>query len=166
MRSDWFRDALLDLPPSSSRITLSAIPPRARGRGRGHGSGSGNDSPEPERDADVTANSTIRTGRGIGEMGQFSIQAEGDFGSVELDYPNDKEVMQRFICVDEGISFSYHSAHFAHLSRALQNSIKVCLEIQSDGFLSAQIMMAEGEELGEHGGLLHYKMQALEDEVL
>lgn len=105
MRSDWFRDALLDLPPSSSRITLSAIPPRARGRGRGHGSGSGNDSPEPERDADVTANSTIRTGRRIGEMGQFSIQAEGDFGSVELDYPNDKEVMQRFICVDEGISF-------------------------------------------------------------
>ncbi|KIR59745.1 cell cycle checkpoint protein [Cryptococcus bacillisporus CA1873] len=166
MRSDWFRDALLDLPPSSSRITLSAIPPRARGRGRGHGSGSGNDSPEPERDADVTANSTIRTGRRIGEMGQFSIQAEGDFGSVELDYPNDKEVMQRFICVDEGVSFSYHSAHFAHLSRALQNSIKVCLEIQSDGFLSAQIMMAEGEELGEHGGLLHYKMQALEDEVL
>lgn len=77
---------------------------------------------------------------------------------------------------------SYHSAHFAHLSRALQNSIKVCLEIQSDGFLSAQIMMAEGEELGEHGGLLHYKvrplwqplvqvlisgkMQALEDEIL
>lgn len=77
---------------------------------------------------------------------------------------------------------SYHSAHFAHLSRALQNSIKVCLEIQSDGFLSAQIMMAEGEKLGEHGGLLHYKvcpleltpvhaltsrkMQALEDEVL
>lgn len=53
---------------------------------------------------------------------------------------------------------SYHSAHFAHLSRALQNSIKVCLEIQSDGFLSAQIMMAEGEELGEHGGLLHYKV--------
>lgn len=166
MRSDWFRDALLDLPPSSSRITLSAIPPRDRGRGRGHGSGSGNDSPEPERNADVTANSTIRTGRRIGEMGQFSIQAEGDFGSVELDYPNDKEVMQRFICVDEGISFSYHSAHFAHLSRALQNSIKVCLEIQSDGFLSAQIMMAEGEKLGEHGGLLHYKMQALEDEVL
>ncbi|KGB79583.2 cell cycle checkpoint protein [Cryptococcus deuterogattii R265] len=164
MRSDWFRDALLDLPPSSSRITLSAIPPRARGRGRGHGSGSGNDSPEPEMDADVMANSMIRTGIRIGEMGQFSIQAEGDFGSVELDYPNDKEVMQRFICVDEGISFSYHSAHFAHLSRALQNSIKVCLEIQSDGFLSAQIMMAEGEELGEHGGLLHYK--ALEDEIL
>lgn len=56
---------------------------------------------------------------------------------------------------------SYHSAHFAHLSRALQNSIKVCLEIQSDGFLSAQIMMAEGEELGEHGGLLHYKVRPL-----
>lgn len=51
------------------------------------------------------ANSMIRTGIRIGEMGQFSIQAEGDFGSVELDYPNDKEVMQRFICVDEGISF-------------------------------------------------------------
>lgn len=54
--------------------------------------------------ADVTT-STIRTGRRIDEMGQFSIQAEGDFGSVELDYPNDKEVMQRFICVDEGIFF-------------------------------------------------------------
>ncbi|OXC65828.1 hypothetical protein AYX13_05204 [Cryptococcus neoformans] len=165
MRSDWLRDALLDLPPSSSRITLSAIPPHDRGRGRSHGGGGDNDSPEPEVNADVTT-STIRTGRRIDEMGQFSIQAEGDFGSVELDYPNDKEVMQRFICVDEGISFSYHSAHFAHLSRALQNSIKVCLEIQSDGFLSAQIMMAEGEELGEHGGLLHYKMQALEDEIL
>ncbi|AAW41976.2 expressed protein [Cryptococcus deneoformans JEC21] len=163
MRSDWLRDALLDLPPSSSRITLSAIPPRAHGRG--HDGDGGNDSPEREMNADVTT-STIRTGRRIDEMGQFSIQAEGDFGSVELDYPNDKEVMQRFICVDEGISFSYHSAHFAHLSRALQNSIKVCLEIQSDGFLSAQIMMAEGEELGEHGGLLHYKMQALEDEIL
>lgn len=102
MRSDWLRDALLDLPPSSSRITLSAIPPRAHGRG--HDGDGGNDSPEREMNADVTT-STIRTGRRIDEIGQFSIQAEGDFGSVELDYPNDKEVMQRFICVDEGISF-------------------------------------------------------------
>ena len=94
----------------------------------------------------------------------------------KLDYPDDKEVMDRFDCEDE-VSFryvphhsrcsnnrlkqcSYHSSHFALLSRALSQSIKICLQIESSGFLCVQIMMpvSENVPLGGHSGILEFKV--------
>ena len=80
-------------------------------------------------------------------------------GLYQLDYPNDKEVMDRFDCEDT-VSFSYHSAHFALLSRALNQSIKICLQVESTGFLCIQIMMpvGEGVPMGQHSGILEFKV--------
>ncbi|KAK8869534.1 hypothetical protein IAR55_000100 [Kwoniella newhampshirensis] len=149
MKSEWFRDALLDLPPSSTRITLLATPPRES-------------IPPQQPDATISSNGRHRH---RAEVGQFSIQAEGDFGMTELDYPNDKEVMDKFEC-EKRVSFSYHSSHFALLHRALHQSVKICLQIEHDGFLCVQIMMplGEGVPVGGHSGILEFKMHALEEE--
>ena len=82
--------------------------------------------------------------------------------SLQLDYPNDKEVMDRFDC-ESVVSFSYHSSHFALLSRALAQSIKICLQVESTGFLCVQIMMPVGENvpLGHHSGILEFKVNDL-----
>ena len=106
----------------------------------------------------ATASSEARH-RQRAQVGNFSIQAVGDFGSTELDYPNDKEVMDKFDC-EEPISFSYHSAHFGLLSRALNQAIKVCIMVESTGFLCVQIMMPVSDrvEVGGHSGILEFKV--------
>lgn len=67
--------------------------------------------------------------------------------------------MDRFDCEEE-VSFSYHSSHFALLSRALNQSIKICLQIEQSGFLCVQIMMpvGEGVPVGSHSGILEFKV--------
>lgn len=62
-QSAWFRDALLDLPPSCQRVTF-----RARPQG------------EPVTDSRTTS---VRA-RKLAESGSFSIFAEGDFGTVQV----------------------------------------------------------------------------------
>ncbi|OCF40635.1 hypothetical protein I317_05567 [Kwoniella heveanensis CBS 569] len=143
MKSEWFRDALLDLPISSTRITLISTPPKA--------------APPPEQPgATISSNGRYRH---RAEVGQFKIEAEGDFGKTELDYPNDKEVMDKFEC-EERVQFSYHSSHFALLSRALHQSVKICLQIEKTGFLCVQIMMPleKNVEVGGHSGILEFKV--------
>ncbi|RSH81787.1 ssDNA endodeoxyribonuclease [Apiotrichum porosum] len=97
--------------------------------------------------------------------GSFSIHAEGDFGTVQFDYPNAREVMDAFECAEE-VTFSYAAAHVSLLGRALQHSVKICLQIESEGFLSVQVMMPIPESMAPdmHNGILDFKMYALEDE--
>ncbi|KAK6903248.1 hypothetical protein L486_06710 [Kwoniella mangroviensis CBS 10435] len=149
MKSEWLRDALFDLPPSCTRITLLAHPPKE---------------PIPPREPNATVSSIGRRERRA-EVGQFTILAEGDFGMTELDYPNDKEVMDKFDCAEK-VKFSYNSSHFALLHRALHQSLKVCLQIEKSGFLCVQIMMplSENVEIGGHSGILEFKMHALEED--
>lgn len=55
----------------------------------------------------------------------------------------------------------YHAQHFAFLGRALQQSIKICVQIEHEGFMCIQIMMPVGEgiELGAHSGILEFKVR-------
>ncbi|WVF71893.1 hypothetical protein IAT40_006703 [Kwoniella sp. CBS 6097] len=149
MKSEWFRDALLDLPISSTRITLISTPPKEA-------------PPTEQPGATISSNGRYRH---RAEVGQFRIEAEGDFGKTELDYPNDKEVMDKFEC-EERVQFSYHSSHFALLSRALHQSVKICLQIEKTGFLCVQIMMPleKNMDMGGHSGILEFKMHALEED--
>ncbi|QRV86443.1 cell cycle checkpoint Rad1 [Ceratobasidium sp. AG-Ba] len=86
------------------------------------------------------------------------IHAVGSFGSTDMDYPNDREVLELFECA-ERISFrqvvsgaqrhcqlnptfaSYRFSHIARALRALQGSLKTSLRIDGDGLLSLQFMM-------------------------
>ena len=63
-------------------------------------------------------------------------------------------------------SRSYHSSHFAILSRALHQSIKICLQIEHSGFLCVQIMMpvAENVPMGGHSGILEFKVSRISHE--
>lgn len=87
------------------------------------------------------------------------IHAVGSFGSTEMDYPNDREVLEVFECV-ERVSFNYRFSHIARALRALQSSLKVSLRIDSDGLLSLQFMMPASQ-----GALIEFKCLALVDEA-
>jgi cell cycle checkpoint protein len=54
-----------------------------------------------------------------GKLGSFSIHAEGDFGSTELDYPNDKDVMDRFECAAGPVQFRLEECSLGILSTSL-----------------------------------------------
>ncbi|WWC69155.1 uncharacterized protein I206_103091 [Kwoniella pini CBS 10737] len=148
MKSEWFRNALFDLPPSCTRITLLATPPKQA---------------HPPKEPTATISSEGRHNHRA-EVGQFKILAEGDFGITELDYPNDKEVMDKFECAEQ-VKFSYNSTHFSLLHRALHQSVKICLQVETSGFLCVQVMMplSDNVEIGGHSGILEFKMHALEE---
>ncbi|KAF8744054.1 Repair protein Rad1/Rec1/Rad17, partial [Rhizoctonia solani] len=79
------------------------------------------------------------------------IHAVGAFGSTEMDYPNDREVLELFECV-ERVSFNYRYRHIARALRPLQSSLKVSLRIDGDGLLSLQFMMPASQ-----GALIEFK---------
>lgn len=117
LKSSWFRDALSELDPSCDRLTFISNPPDAQvnpmtGKPRRH-------------------NSTKPILR---------IKAAGNFGTTELDYPNDRDVLESFECT-QSVSFSYRFSQIAKSLRAVQSSTKTSLRIDSDGLLSLQFMM-------------------------
>ncbi|CAE6410494.1 unnamed protein product [Rhizoctonia solani] len=68
-----------------------------------------------------------------------------------MDYPNDREVLELFECV-ERVSFNYRYRHIARALRPLQSSLKVSLRIDGDGLLSLQFMMPASQ-----GALIEFK---------
>ncbi|GMK54043.1 hypothetical protein CspeluHIS016_0106290 [Cutaneotrichosporon spelunceum] len=144
IKAEWLRDALLDLPPSCNRVTLRVLPPE----------------PGAVAVADTTRDRSMRH-----TVGSFTVYAEGDFGNVQFDYPNDREVMDSFEC-SRRCEYSYHASHIAVLGRALQHALKVCVQIEENGFLCVQVMLPlpDGLAEGMHNGILEFKMHALEDD--
>jgi cell cycle checkpoint protein len=88
----------MDLPPTCTKITLTAMPA---------------DTTHPPELLEATGSSNQRRYHRA-DVGGFSITAKGDFGQtdvsflvsyrqgeiadVQLDYPNDREVMDKFDC--------------------------------------------------------------------
>ncbi|KAG8688680.1 ssDNA endodeoxyribonuclease [Ceratobasidium sp. 394] len=93
-----------------------------------------------EIDASCDTLSIICTPGGNRREPALRIHAVGSFGSTEMDYPNDRDVLELFECV-ERVSFSYRFSHIARALRALQGSLKTSLRIDGDGLLSLQFMM-------------------------
>ncbi|KAI0003358.1 Rad1/Rec1/Rad17 [Russula compacta] len=114
LKSSWLRDALSEIDSSCEKITLIGSPP---------------DQGEPARRPRVTTTAPV-----------FRIHAEGAFGSTEMDYPNDREVLETIHCA-EPVSFSYRVAHIARAQRALQGSSKTSLRIGIDGTMNMQFLV-------------------------
>ncbi|KAG2120949.1 Rad1/Rec1/Rad17, partial [Suillus discolor] len=112
LSSFWLHDALSELDPSCEKITLIANPV-----------------------ADVQS-----AHRGIPTKPLFRIQGTGAFGSTEMDYPNDREVLETFEC-SRSVSFSYRFAHISRMLQALQNSTKTSLCLEQEGLLSLQFLV-------------------------
>ncbi|KAF8126491.1 Rad1/Rec1/Rad17 [Boletus edulis] len=118
--SSWLRDALSELDPSCEKITFISNPAADVARGQRRGSVGG-------------AASTSKP--------LFRIKASGDFGSTEMDYLNDREVLETFEC-SRPVSVSYRFAHIVHTIRALQSSTKTSLRIEAEGLLSLQFLVS------------------------
>ncbi|THU96335.1 Rad1-domain-containing protein [Dendrothele bispora CBS 962.96] len=119
LKSSWLRDALSELDPSCEKITFIGNPPVVP-------------------DSNATAKQKMKArleGKPI-----FRLEATGTFGSTEMDYPDDKEVLESFECV-QPVRFSYRLALIARAARALQSSIKTSLRIDNEGLLSLQFLM-------------------------
>ncbi|KAH9843009.1 Rad1-domain-containing protein [Rhodofomes roseus] len=119
LKSSWLRDALSELDPTCERLTIIGNPP------------------PPGRVARVSGPPRLR------------LQAVGTFGSTEMDYPSDKEVLETCDC-EQQVRFSYVFKHIACASRALQNSTKTSLRINEEGMLSLQLIMPTARP--RHGG--------------
>ncbi|KAL4255741.1 rad1 family protein [Pleurotus pulmonarius] len=125
LKSSWLRDALSELDPSCDKLTFignpppDGVPPATSGR--------------PSRNAEVSRGTS--TGKPM-----LRIHADGTFGSTEMDYPNDRDVLETFEC-EQSVSFSYRTSHITRAIRALQNSTKTSLRIDSEGLMSMQFLM-------------------------
>jgi len=113
LKSSWLSDALSEMENSSyEKITIMGNPPP----------------PPRARGQRVTSKPILR------------IHAAGPFGSCEMDYPNDREVLETFEC--EGpVAFSYKLSHISRAIRALQNSTKTSLRVDNGGLLCLQLLM-------------------------
>ncbi|KAJ3570096.1 hypothetical protein NP233_g4621 [Leucocoprinus birnbaumii] len=117
LKSSWFRDALSELDPSYDKLTFISNPPET------------SENPTTGRNRNQNQTKPI-----------LRIKAGGNFGSTEMDYPNDRDVLESFECT-QSVSFSYRFSHIAKSLRAVQSSTKTSLRIDNDGLLSLQFMM-------------------------
>ncbi|KAG1749130.1 Rad1/Rec1/Rad17 [Suillus paluster] len=135
--SFWLRDALSELDPSCEKVTLIANPV-----------------------ADVQ-----RAQRGVPAKPLFRIQGTGAFGTTEMDYPNDREVLETFEC-SRSVSFSYRFSHISRTLRALQNSTKTSLRVEQEGLLSLQFLVPVPRPRGGvSDSFIEFRCLALDDDV-
>ncbi|GJF00585.1 Rad1-domain-containing protein [Phanerochaete sordida] len=117
LKSSWLRDALSELDTSSEKLTII-----------------GNPAPPPGRAQ-------------RGSAPRLRLKAVGTFGSTEMDYPNDREVLETCEC-DDVVNFSYSFKHIVKAVKALQISTKTSLRIDEQGLLSMQFLMPEPKTRG------------------
>ncbi|KAJ3759732.1 Rad1/Rec1/Rad17 [Lentinula raphanica] len=119
LKSSWLRDALSELDPSCDKLTFI-----------------GNPASEPDAGLHPVKQRRIR----MQDAPNFRIEARGTFGNTEMDYPNDRDVLESFEC-ETPVKFSYRFSHIARTIRALQTSVKTSLRIDNEGLLSLQFLM-------------------------
>jgi len=137
LKSSWLRDALSELDPSCDKLTFIGNPP-------------------PQ---------SARAPRSALSKPMLRIQAAGTFGSTEMDYPNDRDVLETFECT-QTISFSYRFGHISRTLRALQSSTKTSLRINEDGLLSLQFLMPSPNPRGaSSNAFIEFRCLALDEDL-
>lgn len=136
LKSSWLHEALSELDPSCEKLSFIGNP-SASEDGRAH-------RPTPSKPL-------------------FRIQAGGTFGSTEMDYPNDREVLETFEC-QRSVNVSYRFSHISRAVRALQSSTKTSLRIDDEGLLSLQFLMPTAKSRGgTTDAFIEFRCQSLED---
>ncbi|KAG6865679.1 hypothetical protein C0991_000449, partial [Blastosporella zonata] len=141
LKSSWLRDALSELDPSFDKLTFIG-------------------SPLPEAEA---LTSRPKQKLPANQKPMLRIQAAGTFGSTEMDYPNDREVLETFEC-RESVRASYRFGHITKTLRALQSSTKTSLRIDKDGLLSLQFLMPSLKG-GTSDAFIEFRCLALDDDI-
>ncbi|KAM0747330.1 Rad1-domain-containing protein [Meredithblackwellia eburnea MCA 4105] len=123
MKSAWLRDALQEIDPSSEKLTITFSPAEY--------------APTPYN---RYANAKSRGDEDEEGRPTFRIESQGVLGSTEMDYPNDRDVLEVFEC-EELIQNSYKFSHVQHTTKALAASIKTSIRTADDGLISFQFMI-------------------------
>jgi len=84
-----------------------------------------------------------------------------------MDYPNDKEVLEIFECL-QPVSVSYRFAYIAHSVRALQTSTKTSLRIEAEGLLSLQFLVPvpKARGGGTSDSFIEFRCVALDEQTV
>jgi cell cycle checkpoint protein len=135
MKSSWLRDALSELDPSYEKLTFMACPPPDAGK--------------PRKD---TASNPL-----------FRILAVGAYGSTEMDYPDDREVLETFQC-EEPVKFSYRVSLICRTLKVLQTSSKTSLRINEEGLLGFQFLVPSNKQ-GCSEAYIDFRCLPLDDDV-
>lgn len=140
LKSSWLREALSELDPSIEKLTFISNPRPVEDDGR--------------RRAPNNAAKPL-----------FRIRAEGTFGSTEMDYPDDRDVLETFECA-QTVQFSYRFSYISRTLKAVQSSTKTSLRIDEDGLLSLQYLMPYTKPRGgeKHECYIEYRCLPLDDE--
>ncbi|KAG7453030.1 Rad1-domain-containing protein [Guyanagaster necrorhizus] len=150
LKSEWLRDALSELDPSCEKLTFIGNPPPT------------GDPSQPRQKQKANSRVSLKP--------MLRIKATGTFGSTEMDYPNDRDVLETFDCA-QSISFSYRFAHISRTLRALQSSTKTSLRIDDEGLLSLQFLMPspspkQGKKDEGPAAFIEFRCLALDDDQL
>ncbi|KAK4048905.1 checkpoint clamp complex protein Rad1 [Microbotryomycetes sp. JL201] len=156
MKSEWLRDAFGELEPTSQKVVFHFSPPdkhapAAYNRYRGQN--------QHRTGQDGNADNTDG-GRSI-----FRLESVGTLGSTEMDYPNDRDVLETYECL-QNVSNSYKYSHLMHTKQALMSSIKTSIRTQDDGLMSFQFMIPlahKRQDLQNNVGFVEFCV-ALDDE--
>ncbi|KAH8100252.1 Rad1-domain-containing protein [Cristinia sonorae] len=111
LKSSWLQDALSELHPSCEELTIIGSPPPPAGRA-------------------PNANAPPR----------LRLRATGTFGTTEMDYPNDKEVLETCEC-PVAVSWTYKAVHISRTAHSLKASLKTSMRINDQGLMSLQFLV-------------------------
>ncbi|BFZ57010.1 checkpoint clamp complex protein Rad1 [Savitreella phatthalungensis] len=75
----------------------------------------------------------------------FRLASEGIHGRAQMDYPNDRDVLEVFECESEARNV-YHFALIRHAYRAMGQATKVSLRTDDRGVLSMQFLLSFNEK--------------------
>ncbi|SCZ96551.1 BZ3500_MvSof-1268-A1-R1_Chr8-2g10290 [Microbotryum saponariae] len=130
MKSGWLADAFSELDPSSDRVSFSFSP-------------SNQASTRSNYNRYATEERLVDSSQEI-EAPLFRLESVGDLGSTEMDYPNDKDVLETFECQGP-MRNSYKYSQIQLIQKALNASIKTSLRTAADGLMSFQFMIPIGK---------------------
>ncbi|KAK4053338.1 checkpoint clamp complex protein Rad1 [Microbotryomycetes sp. JL221] len=162
MKSEWLRDAFLELEPTSQKVVFHFSPPDKRGpvaynRYRGV---------RPQQDDGDQGDGHNNNNVKAVQHSIFRLESIGTLGSTEMDYPNDRDVLETYECFED-ISNSYRHQHIMYTMKALVNSIKVSIRTQDDGIMSFQFMIpmtSKRKNPEASHGFVEFLCVALDDE--
>ncbi|PWN40180.1 hypothetical protein IE81DRAFT_368510 [Ceraceosorus guamensis] len=152
MRSELLADAMSSVDPSASFVGLR-FSPRYRSTASDAAQGfrtatSVSAGLRPSLSSSVVLSSDDAVAKRPGVTPNPTIQvlkltADSDTGTVEMELPNERGVMERFVC-NYDLEQRYNYKHMSTTTRALQTSIKTSLRIDERGLLSMQCLMPRG----------------------
>ncbi|GAA5861601.1 hypothetical protein JCM1840_005201 [Sporobolomyces johnsonii] len=132
MKSEWLRDALLELPPSSEKLSISFSPAGHRRAAPSNRYRSRRDGMEQDDEGGGEADED--------EVPLFRLESVGTLGSTEMDYSDDRDILEVFEC-EFPMRNTYKFSHIQLTRQALAASMKTSIRTDEHGLVSFQFMI-------------------------